>query len=104
MGLTEFTLSANSPDVDELVALFKETENRQAELRERLAGRNAANRQSLDDQFAVLSALLLPGRKPAIAQPRDEFARAPGPGDPAELTAAARHGAPCPEMSHAGDP
>jgi polysaccharide pyruvyl transferase WcaK-like protein len=87
MGLTEFTLSANSPDVDELVALFKETENRQAELRERLAARNAANRQSLDDQFAVLSALLFPGRTPATDPPRGEFAGAPGPGDPVELTA-----------------
>ena len=92
MGLAEFTLSANSPDVDQLIALFKETENRQAELRQQLAARNAANRQSLDDQFAVLSALLLPGRKPATAQPRDEFAGAPGPGDPVELSAAARLG------------
>jgi polysaccharide pyruvyl transferase WcaK-like protein len=92
MGLAEFALSANSPDVDQLIALFKETENRQAELRQQLAARNAANRQSLDDQFAVLSALLFPGRKPATAQSRDEFARAPGPGDAAELVAAARHG------------
>lgn len=82
MGLAEFALSANSPDVDQLIALFKETENRQAELRQQLAERNAANRQSLDDQFAVLSALLFPGRGPATAQPRDEFARAPGAGDP----------------------
>jgi polysaccharide pyruvyl transferase WcaK-like protein len=92
MGLAEFTLSANSPDVDQLIALFKETENRQAELRQQLAARNAANRQSLDDQFAALSALLFPGRKPATAQPRDEFAGAPGPGDPVELSATARLG------------
>jgi polysaccharide pyruvyl transferase WcaK-like protein len=92
MGLAEFTVSANSPDVDQLIALFKETQNRHAELRQQLAARNAANRQSLDDQFAVLSALLLPGSEPATAQPRDEFARAPGPGDPVELIAAARHG------------
>ena len=82
MGLADFTLSADAPDADRLIALFKETQNRQVELRQQLAAGNAANRQSLDDQFAVLSALLLPGRQPGSAAPRDEFARTPG-GDPA---------------------
>ena len=82
MGLADFTQSANSPDADQLIALFKETENRQAELRQQLAARNAASRQSLNDQFAVLSALLFPGSKPATAQPRDEFTAAPGAADP----------------------
>ena len=81
MGLADFTLSANSPDADQLIALFKETQNRQAELRQQLAARNAANQQSLDDQFGVLSALLFPGRKAASAPSGDEFARAPGRGD-----------------------
>jgi polysaccharide pyruvyl transferase WcaK-like protein len=65
MGLADFTQPADSPDMDRLIGLFKEIENRQGELGQQLAARNAANRQSLDDQFAVLSALLLPGSEPA---------------------------------------
>ncbi len=65
MGLGDFTQPADSLDVDQLIALFKEVENRQAELREDMITRNAANRQKLDEQFAALSELLLPDNKPA---------------------------------------
>lgn len=73
MGLADFVEPADSPDVDRLIRLFKEIENQQAALREHLATRNAANRQSLDEQFAVLSARLFPGSEPAAAQPDDEL-------------------------------
>ena len=68
MGQADFTAVAAAPDVDRLIALFEEMHNRRAELTEALAAANAANRQSLDDQFAVLSARLLPGSKPVTAQ------------------------------------
>ena len=65
MGLAEFNQFADSPDVDRLIEQFKELESRHAELRQQMAERNAAHRQSLADQFAVLSRLLLPASKPA---------------------------------------
>jgi polysaccharide pyruvyl transferase WcaK-like protein len=68
MGQADFTAPAAAPDVDRLIALFKELENRRAELAEELAAANAANRDHLDDQFALLSARLLPGSKPFTAQ------------------------------------
>ena len=68
MGLAEFNQFAYSLDVDRLIGQFKEIESRQAEIRQQMAERNAANRQSLDDQFAVLSALLLPADDPAAAE------------------------------------
>jgi polysaccharide pyruvyl transferase WcaK-like protein len=73
MGLADFNQSARSLDVDELIGRFKEMENRRAELQQQMAGRNAVNRQRLDDQFAVLSALLFPAGEPARTQGRDEF-------------------------------
>jgi polysaccharide pyruvyl transferase WcaK-like protein len=68
MGQADFTARAAAPDVDRLIALFKELENRRAELTEELAAANAANRDHLDDQFALLSARLLPGSEPVTAQ------------------------------------
>lgn len=67
MGLAEFHQFANSLNVDRLIEQFKELESRHAELQQQMAERNAAHRQSLADQFAVLSGLLLPGSKPARA-------------------------------------
>jgi polysaccharide pyruvyl transferase WcaK-like protein len=68
MGLADFIQSASSLDVDRLIVQFKEIESRHAELQQEMADRNAANRQSLEDQFAVLSALLLPAGQ-AAGQP-----------------------------------
>ena len=84
MGLADFIQPVGSLDLDRLIGLVKEIENRQAELRQQMAARNTASLQSLDDQFAVLSALLFPGSKPATAQPRAELAPVPGASDPAE--------------------
>ena len=67
MGLAEFHQFADSLDVDRLIEQFKELETRHAELQQQMAERNAAHRQSLTDQFAGLSALLLPTSKPAHA-------------------------------------
>ena len=63
MGLTEFHQFADSLDTDRLIEQFKELESRHTELQQQMAERNAANTQSLADQFAVLSGLLLPTSK-----------------------------------------
>jgi polysaccharide pyruvyl transferase WcaK-like protein len=65
MGLADFHQFAGSADVERLIAQFKELESREAELRQHMAGRNAAHQQSLAEQFAVLSELLLQGSPPA---------------------------------------
>ena len=68
MGLAGFHQFADSLDADRLIEQFKELEGRQTELRQQMAERNAAHRQGLADQFAVLSELLLPTSKPAHAE------------------------------------
>jgi polysaccharide pyruvyl transferase WcaK-like protein len=65
MGLAEFHQFADSLDVDRLIRQFKELESRHVELQHQMAERNAAHRQSLANQFAVLSELLLPTSEPA---------------------------------------
>jgi len=65
MGLAEFHQFADSLDLGRLIEQFKELDSRHAELQQHMSERNAAHRQSLADQFAVLSALLLPAGKPA---------------------------------------
>ena len=72
MGLAEFHQFADSLDLDRLIEQFKELESRHAELQQQMAERNAAHKQSLADQFAVLSALLLPASKPAHAGAADD--------------------------------
>jgi polysaccharide pyruvyl transferase WcaK-like protein len=67
MGLADFHQFTGSVDVDRLIGQFKELESRHAEIQQQMVERNAANRQSLADQFAVLSRLLLPASKPVPA-------------------------------------
>lgn len=67
MGVPEFCQSANPLDVDMLIERFTELESRAAQLRRVLEERNLASEQSLDEQFALLSALLLPAREPVPA-------------------------------------
>lgn len=67
MGLAEFNQFAHSLDVDRLIQQFKEIESRHAEIQQQMAERNAANRQGLAEQFALLSALLIPARDSADA-------------------------------------
>ena len=74
MGLADFNQPAGSLDVDQLIERFTKMESRHAELQQQIAEHNAAARKSLDEQFAVLSGLLLPGGQSGKAQPRDEFA------------------------------
>ena len=64
MGLAEFHQFASSLDADRLIEQFKELESQHTELQQRMAERNAAHRQSLADQFAVLSRLLFPSSEP----------------------------------------
>ena len=75
VGLAEFCQSTNSLDVDLLIEQFTELENRSAQLRQTIAERNAANVRLLDDQFAVLSAVLFPEAKRARAAAECEPAR-----------------------------
>lgn len=60
MGLSEFNQFAYALDADRLIEQFKEVESRHAEIRQQMMERNLANREALDQQFAALSALLLP--------------------------------------------
>jgi polysaccharide pyruvyl transferase WcaK-like protein len=60
MGLAEFCQAARSLDVGRLIEQFTEAECRSAQLRQTLAGRNAASEQLLVEQFAKLSVLLFP--------------------------------------------
>jgi polysaccharide pyruvyl transferase WcaK-like protein len=69
MGVGEFHQFADSLDTDRLIGQFKELEARREELQQQMVERNAANKQGLADQFAVLSDLLLPDRKPTDAGP-----------------------------------
>jgi polysaccharide pyruvyl transferase WcaK-like protein len=58
MGLEEFNQFADSFSVETLVEQFANVKKRHAELRQLMAGRNAANKQALEEQFAVLSRTL----------------------------------------------
>jgi polysaccharide pyruvyl transferase WcaK-like protein len=72
MGLAEYNQFADSLDLGRLIEQFKELDSRHAELQHQMAERNAAHRQSLADQFARLSALLLPASKPVHAGAADD--------------------------------
>lgn len=76
MGLADFNQSASALDVDRLKEQFLQVERRHAELRQQMAEQNAANRQSLADQFVMLSATLLPADTNASAPGRDQVAPA----------------------------
>lgn len=69
MGLADFTESASSFDVDQLIQRFTELEKRRGELQQAMAERNAAKAQSLKDQFTVLSTQLFPVRQTASIAP-----------------------------------
>jgi len=69
MGVPEFNQFADSFDVKRLIEQFDEVKERHAELRSRMAARNAANRDALDRQFALLSETLI-GAKVTPAQAR----------------------------------
>ena len=63
-------------DVDQLIERFTQLEARSADLRAAVSERNAATMQQVQRQFALLSALLLPGGKLA---PRSATEREPAP-------------------------
>ncbi len=60
MGLGAFCQSARAIDVDRLIEQFVEVHDRQEELRSTLRRESAANAALLDEQFAGLSAAVLP--------------------------------------------
>jgi polysaccharide pyruvyl transferase WcaK-like protein/O-antigen/teichoic acid export membrane protein len=60
MGQSEFCESASRLDVDRLVTLFGELENRAGLVRQAIAERNAAIAELIDGQFAALSDVLFP--------------------------------------------
>jgi polysaccharide pyruvyl transferase WcaK-like protein len=72
MGLGEFHQFADSLDVDRLIEQFKDLESRHADLQQHMAERNVAHKQSLAEQFSVLSGLLLATSKPAPAGAADD--------------------------------
>jgi len=67
MGVPEFNQFADSFDVVLLIKQFEEVKERHAELRSRMAERNAANRNALDQQFALLSRALIGRPEPRSA-------------------------------------
>ncbi len=60
MGLSEFTHSARSVDVDLLIEQFTDLERRSTEVRQTLVVRIKEKEQALDDQFALLAPWLSP--------------------------------------------
>jgi polysaccharide pyruvyl transferase WcaK-like protein len=66
MGLSEFRVSANSLDCEQLIAKFVEAESRSDELRQLLIERNAVNVRLLDEQNALLSEVLFPAPAKAL--------------------------------------
>lgn len=60
VGLAGFCQHADALDVDRLIEQFTELTGRSAELRQVIAERNAEFARDVADQFAALSALLLP--------------------------------------------
>lgn len=79
MGLAAFCQAADSLDVDLLIEQFTELESRSAQLRRTIADRCAEHARHLDEQFAALSALLVPtGMPPHVVaehKPAREVAR-----------------------------
>lgn len=61
LGVPEFSEQVKSVDLARLIERFTELEGRAAHVRQVLTVQAAVQRQLLDDQFARLSALLLPG-------------------------------------------
>jgi polysaccharide pyruvyl transferase WcaK-like protein len=59
MGVAEFNQFADSFDVDRLVDQFNEVEKRHGELQQQMMERNAANMERLEEQFTVLSHVLI---------------------------------------------
>jgi len=75
MGLAEFSQFADSVDLDRLIEQFTELESRRDQLQQEMAERNTANVKSLEDQFALLSALLLPASVPEDRKAESQPAR-----------------------------
>ncbi|HEY0716635.1 MAG TPA: polysaccharide pyruvyl transferase family protein [Streptosporangiaceae bacterium] len=68
-GLGEFCQHTNTLDVNRLIGQFTELERRSGEVRTAIAGRNAENARLLGQQFAALSALLIPVTGPDRTEP-----------------------------------
>jgi polysaccharide pyruvyl transferase WcaK-like protein len=62
MGLAEFHQFTDAVDLDRLTEQFNELETRRAQLQEKMAERNAANIQGLNEQFALLAARVFPAK------------------------------------------
>lgn len=60
-GLADFCQHTNTLDVDLLIKQFTELESRSVQVRQTVRERNVANARLLNEQFAELSALLIPG-------------------------------------------
>lgn len=63
MGLSDFNMYADRIDVDRLAEMFRELDKRRGEVTDFMIERNAENKRSLAEQFALLGQVLLPGPK-----------------------------------------
>jgi polysaccharide pyruvyl transferase WcaK-like protein len=75
MGLAEFTQFADSVDVDRLIEQFTKLESRRSQLQQKMSERNAANVKSLQDQFSLLSEVLLPAGNTEHRETESNLAR-----------------------------
>jgi polysaccharide pyruvyl transferase WcaK-like protein len=75
MGLAKFTQFADSVDVDRLIEQFTELESRRSQLQQQMSEQNAANIKSLQDQFSLLSATLLPAGNTEHRETESNLAR-----------------------------
>jgi hypothetical protein len=75
MGLAEFTQFADSVDVDRLIEQFTKLESRRSQLQQKMSERNAANVKSLQDQFSLLSEVLLPASNTEQRETESNLAR-----------------------------
>lgn len=75
MDLAEFNQFADSVDVDRLIEQFTELQSRRSQLQQKMSERNAANVKSLQDQFSLLSAALLPAGNAERRETESNLAR-----------------------------
>jgi polysaccharide pyruvyl transferase WcaK-like protein len=77
IGLAQFHVDASRLDAEQLIRQFTELESRSAELRHTMQQRTARMAERLQEQFALLSSLLLPEYPIARAAPSAESPRRP---------------------------
>jgi polysaccharide pyruvyl transferase WcaK-like protein len=75
MDLAEFNQFADSVDLGLLTEQFTELESRRSQIQQKMMERNAANVKTLEDQFSLLSSLLLPAGNTRLRKAESNLAR-----------------------------